>query len=245
MNCRLFKHRRYRTPIVREDHFSAGEFLNLELLSPRHCQTRGSKNLLQLRISARASFNPMVQAPSRTLTLETFLQLPETKPASEYIHGQVIQKPMPKGKHSRIQGKLLQAINAVLEEQKIAIAFPELRCTFGDRSTVPDITVFLWDNIPRTSDGEIADAFTRAPDWTIEILSPDQSQTKVTKNILHCLRHGTQMGWLIDPAEKTVFVYRPKEEVEVLESSEETLPTPSFAPDIVLTLQTLFDWLKL
>ena len=34
----------------------------------------------------------MVQATSKTLTLEKFLQLPETKPASEYIDGQIIPK---------------------------------------------------------------------------------------------------------------------------------------------------------
>lgn len=39
----------------------------------------------------------MVQTPTKTLTLEEFLQLPETKPASEYINGQIIQKPMPHG----------------------------------------------------------------------------------------------------------------------------------------------------
>ena len=33
----------------------------------------------------------------------------------------------------------------------------------------------------------------------LKILSPDQSQTKVTKNILHYLQHGTEVGWLIDP----------------------------------------------
>jgi Uncharacterized protein conserved in cyanobacteria len=53
--------------------------------------------------------------------------------------------------------------------------------------------------------------FAIAPDWTIEIISPDQSQTKVTKNILHCLKHGTQMGWLIAPEEPSVFVDRPTE----------------------------------
>jgi Uma2 family endonuclease len=37
------------------------------------------------------------------LTLEEFLKLPETKPASEYIEGEIIQKPMPKIKHSRLQ----------------------------------------------------------------------------------------------------------------------------------------------
>ena len=50
--------------------------------------------------------------------------------------------------------------------------------------------------------------FAIAPDWTIEFLSPDQSQTKVTKIILHCLKHGTQMGWLIAPEDQSVFVYR-------------------------------------
>jgi Uma2 family endonuclease len=40
-----------------------------------------------------------------------------------------------------------------------------------------------------------------------EILSPDQSQTKVMKNILHCLAHGSQMGWLIDPTTRSVIVY--------------------------------------
>jgi Uma2 family endonuclease len=46
----------------------------------------------------------MVQLPTKTLSLEEFLKLPETKPASEYIDGQIIQKPMPQGKHSIIQG---------------------------------------------------------------------------------------------------------------------------------------------
>lgn len=39
----------------------------------------------------------MVQTPSPTLTLDEFLKLPETKPASEYIDGQIIPKPMPQG----------------------------------------------------------------------------------------------------------------------------------------------------
>jgi Uma2 family endonuclease len=187
----------------------------------------------------------MVQARSKLITLDEFLELPETEPASEYIDGQIIQKPMPKGKHSRIQGKFVPAINAISEPQKIASAFPELRCTFGGRSTVPDIAVFVWNRIPCDENGEIANTFSLAPDWTIEILSPDQSQTKVTKNILHCLKHGTQMGWLIDPAEKTVFVYRSKQEVEVFDELDDLLPVPSFASELSLSIENLFAWLLL
>ncbi|MDZ8053209.1 MAG: Uma2 family endonuclease [Aulosira sp. ZfuVER01] len=185
----------------------------------------------------------MLKAASKTLTLEEFLQLPETKPASEYIDGQIIQKPMPQGKHSALQGELVPAINFVVKPKRLARAFPELRCTFGGRSIVPDIAVFVWSRIPRDENGEVANTFPIAPDWTIEILSPDQSQTKVTKNILHCLKYETQMGWLIDPDEQTVFVYRPKQETEVFDRSDALLPTPSFASELQLTVKDLFAWL--
>jgi hypothetical protein len=59
-----------------------------------------------------------------------FLPLPETKPASEYIEGQIIQKPMPQGKHSSIQGEMVPAINAVIKPQRLGRAFPEFRCTY-------------------------------------------------------------------------------------------------------------------
>ncbi|GAB4145851.1 MAG: Uma2 family endonuclease [Cyanobacteria bacterium J069] len=185
----------------------------------------------------------MVQVPAKALTLEEFLKLPETKPASEFIDGQIIQKPMPQGKHSAIQGEFVPAINSTLKPRRIARAFLELRCTFGDRSIVPDIVVFTWERIPRDESGEVSNNFSIAPDWTIEILLPDQSQTKVTKNILHCLKHGTQMGWLIDPEEQTVFAYRPKQETEVFDEPSQALPIPSFASEINLTIRDIFAWL--
>ena len=185
----------------------------------------------------------MVQTPSKPLTLEEFLKLPETEPASEYIDGQIIQKPMPQGKHSTIQGEFVTAINTVVKPQRVARAFPELRCSFSGRSIIPDISVFLWDRIPRDHNGAVANVFQIAPDWVIEILSPDQSQTKVTKKILNCLNYGTQMGWLIDPEEQTVFVYLPNQQPQVFEQLEEELPIPSFASELRLTVGNLFGWL--
>lgn len=136
----------------------------------------------------------MVQTPFRQITLEQFLDLPDTKPASEYIDGEIIQKPMPQTQHSVIQKKLLFAIDPILNDAGIAQAFPELRCTFGGRSIVPDVVVFEDDKIAYDENGDIENVFSIPPDWTIEILSPSQSTTKVLKNINHCLAYGTQMG---------------------------------------------------
>jgi Uma2 family endonuclease len=58
----------------------------------------------------------MVQISTKPTTLEEFLQIPETEPASEYIDGQIIPKPMLQGEHSAIQTELATAINAVTRQ---------------------------------------------------------------------------------------------------------------------------------
>ena len=185
----------------------------------------------------------MVQAPSKPLTLAEFLELPETKPASEYINGKIIQKPMPKGKHSRLQLRLCNTIYEQAESKKIASAFPELRCSFGTRSVVPDVAVFRWDRIPFDTDGEVPDDFLLSPDWTIEILSPDQSSNRVIGNILYCIEHGCQIGWLIDPSDRSILVFRPNQPPQLLKDNE-TLPV---LPEILLkiTVVMIFSWLKM
>jgi Uma2 family endonuclease len=102
----------------------------------------------------------MIQAPPK-LSLTEFLALPETKPANEFIQGQITQKPMPQGKHSRIQQKLTSVINLQLEDSRISLALPELRCNFGGRSLVPDVVVFKWQSLVTTPDGAIANQFNR------------------------------------------------------------------------------------
>ncbi|MBE9067211.1 Uma2 family endonuclease [Leptolyngbya cf. ectocarpi LEGE 11479] len=190
----------------------------------------------------------MVQAPTQSVTLKKFLELPETKPAREYINGLIFQKPMPQGKHSILQRELSFALTAAFrnerKDKQIAQAFPELRCTFGGRSIVPDIAVFLNQRIPQDPDGDVANAFNLHPDWTIEILSPNQSHTRVVRNILHCLDNGTEMGWLIDPDEFCLFVYDSDKSVQSFENTDITLPVPAFAQSLQLKVGDIFSWLK-
>ncbi len=180
---------------------------------------------------------------TQPVTLEEFLQLPETKPASEYIKGQVFQKPMPKSRHSRLQGRLMRAINELVEDMKYAYAFPELRCTFGGRSIVPDIAVLLWHKISLDPDGEPKDNVQIAPDWTIEILSPEQSSNRVTRNILHCLQHGCQLGWLLDPDDRSILVFLPHQ-APVMCTESDRIPVPDNIP-LRLTTDQVFAWLKM
>lgn len=182
-------------------------------------------------------------ATSTEISLDNFLKLPETKPASELINGHIIQKPMPQGEHSTIQTDLVEAINRVVRAPKIARAYTELRCLCGRNVVVPDISVFYWERIPITESGKVANRFEIQPDWTIEILSPEQSQTVVMAKILNCLANGTKLGWLIDPAESAIVVIFPDSRVDIF-VGERQLPVLE-GIDLVLTPSQIFGWLQL
>jgi len=184
----------------------------------------------------------LIQSPSK-ISLEEFLLLPETKPASEYFDGQIYQKDMPQGKHSTLQTRFANRINQVGELPKLAFAFSELRCTFGGLSIVPDIAVFEWPRIPLNSQGEIENRFEIPPDWIIEILSPDQSSTRVINKILFCLKNNTKLGWLVDPEEKLVIVFKPQQQLEIKEN-EDVLPVLDVLSGLQLSAANLFELLK-
>ncbi|AKG20724.1 Uma2 family endonuclease [Calothrix sp. 336/3] len=175
-------------------------------------------------------------------TLEEFLKLPETKPASEYIDGNIYQKPMPQGKHSALQIELASAINQIGKAKKLAYAFTELRCTFADKSIVPDIAVFEWANIPLDENGQIANKFEIPPDWIIEIISPEQSASKVIRKITFCLRNGTKLGYFIDAEDESITVFQPNQLPEVKEK-QDILPILSVLGDWQLQVEDVFNWL--
>jgi Uma2 family endonuclease len=185
-----------------------------------------------------------MQITDKKLTLIEFLNLPEIKPTKEYINGEIIEKPMPQSQHSRIQLKLGMLIENIASKNKIASAFPELRCTFNDRSIVPDLSILKWENIPLDNEGELVNKITIAPDWVIEILSPDQNSMKVTKNILFCLNYGCELGWLISPEDKSILVYYPDKATDYFDNFNDKLPIPKFMPQINLTIGEIFSWLK-
>lgn len=184
----------------------------------------------------------MTLAQAQNITLEEFLKLSwiEDSPAWEYIDGRGIQKPMGGGKHSALQKRLVAAIDQVSEQYE---AFPELRCTFGDRSVVPDVVVVANDQIPLDENGDIVGSGIRfAPPWIIEILSPDQSQTRVTGNILYCLKHGSRLAWLLDPEERSILVYRPDRLPDLLVEDEQLPVLENIALD--LSVNQVFSWLR-
>ena len=56
------------------------------------------------------------------------------------------------------------------------------------------------------------------PDFVIELRSHTDSLSALQEKMREYIANGAQLGWLIDPIEKKVYVYRPQVEVECLEN---------------------------
>lgn len=184
----------------------------------------------------------MSASPTQLLTLEEFLNLSylEESPAWEYSNGIAIQKPMPKTRHSLLQKRLLREID---RHTNFYTALPELRCTFAERSIVPDIAVVAWNRIPLNAAGEPEDDFMAAPDWAIEILSPNQKATRVIDNLLYCLRYGCQLGWLLDPEDYAVLIFAPQQAPQICRGDQPLSVLEGI--ELTLTAAQVFAWLKL
>jgi Uma2 family endonuclease len=56
------------------------------------------------------------------------------------------------------------------------------------------------------------------PDFVAEVMSPSNTLSELKDKMAEYIANGAQLGWLIDPYEARVYVYRPGREVECLQS---------------------------
>lgn len=183
-------------------------------------------------------------AVSRTqMTIDEFLNLPEEEPALEFEDGVVSQKVSPRGQHSRLQSEFEAHVRRQAEARKLAMAFPELRTSFGGRSYVPDVAVYSWDRIPLDSNGRIANDFRIPPDIAVEIVSPEQSVISLVRKCVWYIEHGVRIAILIDPEDESVVLFRPGQPPKVLGGNERIVLDDVLA-NFDLTVRELFDSLR-
>jgi Uma2 family endonuclease len=178
-------------------------------------------------------------AVGRRMTLDEFLKLPETEPASEYADGVVIQKVAPQGQHVFIQADFLERVNAFARPAKLARAVPELRTTYAGLSRVPDVAVYAWDRIPRLPNGEVANHFTEPPDIAVEVVSPGQSVTDLVDKCIWYVKNGVRIALIVDIDRRVVFRFRSDAVPDALRG-EDRIDLDEVLPGFELTVSQLF-----
>ncbi|MEG4208020.1 Uma2 family endonuclease [Microcoleus sp. Pol7_A1] len=78
------------------------------------------------------------------------------------------------------------------------------------------------------------------PDFVIELVSPSDSLKKTQDKMQEYMENGCRLGWLINRKKREVEIYRPGQDVEVLQSPL-TLSGENVLPGFVLNLQKIWN----
>lgn len=176
---------------------------------------------------------------TRRLTLDEFLALGETEPASEFEKGMAVQKPMPTIWHGLIQSLLALYFLPYLKQHNIGVAGSEIRCIFGvgreQRVYVPDY-VFIRGSRGLRTGGNVAHDGT--PDLAIEILSPEDRASRIRAKTRSYLSHGVQQVWIIDPEDRSITVHHSLHEAVTYIDSD-TIDCGSLLPGLPIPVSEI------
>ena len=78
------------------------------------------------------------------------------------------------------------------------------------------------------------------PDFVVELRSPTDRLKILMTKMEEYIANGAQLGWLIDPLERKVYIYRPGVAAEVLDDPKEVSGGP-LLKGVVLDVQSLWD----
>jgi Uma2 family endonuclease len=90
----------------------------------------------------------------------------------------------------------------------------------------PDASWITRDRYEALSDEERERFAPLCPDFVIELRSKTDRLTRLQAKMVEYIENGARLGWLIDPAARKVYIYRPGEEAETLENPEAVAGDP-------------------
>ena len=143
---------------------------------------------------------------------EDIALLPSLHEVSDYERER--GKPMPNEHHSFAQSNLISALNFRYKKQFRFLS--ELSIVIGDRTPVPDISVYPrysvnWSVHPPA-------AKTEPPLLAIEIISPSQTLSEITDKAAQYFAHGVKSCWIVQPELQTISVLHPGEKPRTFDS---------------------------
>lgn len=109
----------------------------------------------------------------------------------------------------------------------------------GKAMLSPDAAWIRNDRYDKLSPKEKQEFPPLCPDFVIELRSSSDRLGTVREKMEEWIEQGARLGWLIDPKAKRVYVYRPNQEVEIVEDVP-TLSGEPVLPGFILDLTQIW-----
>lgn len=150
----------------------------------------------------------MASSVKRPATYDDLLRVPSNKVA-EIVGGDLHVSPRPASRHALASSRLGLELGGPFDRGRGGpggwwiLDEPELH--FGTDVLVPDLAGWRRERLPEFPD---TPAFTLAPDWACEIVSPSTERLDRAKKMPVYARERVGHFWLVNPIARTLEVYR-------------------------------------
>jgi Uma2 family endonuclease len=155
--------------------------------------------------------------------------------------GELIPMPPTGAETGRLNSNLTGQLEAWFRQSRLGVCFGNTAGFTLSNGAIrsPDASWIKrekWDSLTAQQRKRFAPF---SPDFAVELRSPSDTLTELYLKMFEYLENGTSLGWLIDPLKRQVYVYRPGEEVVILDNPE-TLSADPLLPGFTLDLTELW-----
>lgn len=156
-----------------------------------------------------------VIAPTREMTTEELLALPDNGTERWLIDGQLREKPMTVRNryHSRAMARVTRYLDSWLDQQPAprgAVLCGEAGCRLRrDPDTTVGIDVVYIGPELAAKEPDDTNLIDGVPILAVEILSPNDTVEEIHDKVDKYLQAGVKLVWIVDPHDQTVTIYQP------------------------------------
>jgi Uma2 family endonuclease len=186
----------------------------------------------------------MVSARALDLTDEKFLELCLDNPTLRLeitAKGELIVMGPTSSETGRRNAKLNQRLANWAEQDGTGECFDSSACfTLPNGAKLsPDASWVRRDRYEALTEDEREQFAPLCPDFVVELRSKTDRLARLQAKMSEYIENGAGLGWLIDPASRRVYVYRPGREVETLDAPETVAGDPVL-PNFILQLREIW-----
>ena len=133
-------------------------------------------------------------------------------------------------RHAAVVSNLDRLLGDFVRKNNLGLVSPEIGFRlkqYPDTLRAPDLAFIAKQMYEKTGVPERFANF--PPDLAVEVLSPEDTVSELTRKVEEYLAAGVPLVWIADPATQTVTVYRSLQDVKVLTADKELDGSPVFS----------------
>lgn len=154
----------------------------------------------------------------------------------ELIDGILHEMEPPGFEHGFVAERIASQLTRHVETTDLGIVTGEvgfLLASDPDTVRAPDVSFVAADRVAQT--GIPRQYWPGPPDLAVEVVSPNDSHAQVEAKALYWLDAGTRAVMVVEPALRTVTVYRARDDIRILRAGETLdlgIVVPGWSPDV-------------